>query len=78
MREAVHKRTGARVAVKCIQKASLLADAKFDGVEEIRREVNVMIQMRHPNVVLIKDFGEDADYVYIVMEFCEGGGGDDP
>ena len=29
--------------------------------------------MNHPNVVLIKDFGEDASYVYIVMEFCPGG-----
>src|ERR1051325_6315688 len=42
------------------------------------REAQAAARIRHPNVVQIFDFGEDAENTpYIVMEFLNGGSLDD-
>ncbi|XP_008113420.2 serine/threonine-protein kinase Nek1 isoform X2 [Anolis carolinensis] len=41
--------------------------------EESRREVAVLANMKHPNIVLYRESFEEGGCLYIVMDYCEGG-----
>uniref|UniRef100_A0A5F8GAC0 non-specific serine/threonine protein kinase n=1 Tax=Monodelphis domestica TaxID=13616 RepID=A0A5F8GAC0_MONDO len=41
--------------------------------EESRREVEVLANMKHPNIVLYRESFEESGSLYIVMDYCEGG-----
>uniref|UniRef100_A0A4W2DCS8 non-specific serine/threonine protein kinase n=1 Tax=Bos indicus x Bos taurus TaxID=30522 RepID=A0A4W2DCS8_BOBOX len=41
--------------------------------EESRREVAVLANMRHPNIVQYRESFEENGSLYIVMDYCEGG-----
>ncbi|CAK4033689.1 Serine threonine- kinase srk1 [Lecanosticta acicola] len=45
------------------------------GVERanILKEVQIMRQLDHPNIVKLVDFSESRQYYYIVLELCPGG-----
>jgi len=36
-------------------------------------EINLMIQMDHPNVIKLYEVFEDKRYIYLIMEECSGG-----
>ncbi|KAL5196762.1 hypothetical protein ABZP36_000274 [Zizania latifolia] len=68
---AVDRRSGERVAVKRIDKNKMVL---MVAVEDVKREVKILKALQgHENVVHFYNAFEDADYVYIVMELCEGG-----
>lgn len=64
-------KTGARdvVAVKCVLRSGL---AKHE-VENIVNEISLLKRLKHDHVVAMKDFACDANYIYIVMDYCGGG-----
>ncbi|KAL6635425.1 hypothetical protein ACP70R_028096 [Stipagrostis hirtigluma subsp. patula] len=63
--------TGAALACKSIAKRKLLTP---EDVDDVRREIQIMHHLAgHASVVTIKGAYEDALYVHIVMELCEGG-----
>ncbi|MBX7223031.1 MAG: SUMF1/EgtB/PvdO family nonheme iron enzyme [Blastocatellia bacterium] len=68
---ATHIHIGTPVAVK-ILKPDLVSDPVL--VERFRREARAAAQMRHPNAVLVTDFGVErtSGTVYLVMEYLEG------
>ncbi|NXG28705.1 NEK1 kinase, partial [Dromaius novaehollandiae] len=41
--------------------------------EESRREVAILANMKHPNIVLYRESFEENGCLYIVMDYCEGG-----
>ncbi|XP_020661142.3 serine/threonine-protein kinase Nek1 isoform X1 [Pogona vitticeps] len=41
--------------------------------EESRREVAVLANMKHPNIVLYRESFEEGGCLFIVMDYCEGG-----
>nr|KAF6481227.1 NIMA related kinase 1 [Molossus molossus] len=41
--------------------------------EESRREVAVLANMKHPNIVQYRESFEENGSLYIVMDYCEGG-----
>ncbi|XP_053111348.1 serine/threonine-protein kinase Nek1 isoform X2 [Hemicordylus capensis] len=41
--------------------------------EESRKEVAVLANMKHPNIVLYRESFEEGGCLYIVMDYCEGG-----
>ena len=50
---------------------ALLGDA---DMEEIRREAELLVGLRHPNIVSVIEVGEDATLgAYLVMEWVDGG-----
>lgn len=78
--------TGAEVAIKVVRKFEMNSnqgDAHLHpefkkqpkGVERanILKEVQIMRQLDHPNVVKLIDFSESRQYYYIVLELCPGG-----
>ncbi|XP_039779800.1 calcium-dependent protein kinase 6-like [Panicum virgatum] len=63
--------TGTALACKSIAKRKLLTP---EDVDDVRREIQIMHHLAgHESVVTIKGAYEDALYVHIVMELCEGG-----
>ncbi|KAK3413803.1 calcium-dependent protein kinase 28 isoform X1 [Eucalyptus grandis] len=68
---AVDKVNGDRVAVKRIDKSKMVLPI---AVEDVKREVKILRALTgHENVVQFYDAFEDDSYVYIAMEYCEGG-----
>jgi serine/threonine protein kinase len=65
--KAVDARTGRNVAVKILS-APHLADDQFEAA--VRREVQAMATLEHPNVVLVHDYGRIDEGSFIVMELA--------
>lgn len=62
------KTNGQFVAVKQITKA-LIDEYKLEG--QLHREVNILKELDHPNIVKLYFSWEDDDYHYIVMEYVK-------
>lgn len=69
VKKAIHKKTNQVVAVKIINKDKL----RSGEIDLIRTEIDLMKLFQHPNIVKLLDHFENADSIYIVMEFLEGG-----
>ncbi len=69
MREAVHKTTKKRVAIKAVKKSQLSSEE----LDLARREIEVLKCCQHPNIVRLLDVFENMKYIYIVMELLTGG-----
>ena len=65
----VEKKTKERVAIKIIKKNK----TKPSDIELVRTEIDVMKLCHHPNVVQLLDHFENAEYIFIVMEYIRGG-----
>ena len=65
----VEKKTKERVAIKIIKKKK----AKPSDMELVRTEIDIMKLCHHPNVVRLLDHFENAEYIFIVMEYIRGG-----
>ena len=65
----VEKKTKERVAIKIIKKKK----AKPSDMELVRTEIDIMKLCHHPNVVHLLDHFENAEYIFIVMEYIRGG-----
>ncbi|XP_056677910.1 serine/threonine-protein kinase ULK1 isoform X4 [Monodelphis domestica] len=56
------------VAVKCINKKNLAKSQTLLG-----KEIKILKELKHENIVALYDFQEVASSVYLVMEYCNGG-----
>jgi len=61
--------TNTPVAVKVIQKNRLNDNDRT----LIQQEMQVMRTLSHPHIIKLHDTAEDDDFIYIVMEYVEGG-----
>ncbi|MDF1664985.1 MAG: serine/threonine-protein kinase, partial [Planctomycetota bacterium] len=51
----------------------LLTDPSEErALERFRREAQVLGQLKHPNIVHLKDFGTDGGILYLVLDFIQG------
>ncbi|XP_075969619.1 polo like kinase SAK isoform X1 [Anticarsia gemmatalis] len=64
------RRTGLFVAIKMIDKA-LMASAGMIG--RVRQEVTIHSRLKHPAILELFTFFEDAHYVYLVLELAHNG-----
>jgi len=58
-----------QVAIKVVRKFEMNTTQRAN----ILKEVQIMRQLDHPNVVKLVDFTESRQYYYIVLELCPGG-----
>lgn len=66
---AINKETKEKVAIKVIKKYQLDEKQKAN----VMKEVNLMSQLNHPNVVKLIDFIENDHYYFIIQELVSGG-----
>ncbi|KAL1651050.1 MAPK-activated protein kinase Srk1 [Didymella pomorum] len=57
------------VAIKVVRKFEMNSQQRAN----ILKEVQIMRQLDHPNIVKLIDFSESRQYYYIVLELCPGG-----
>ncbi|EQC29453.1 CAMK/CDPK protein kinase [Saprolegnia diclina VS20] len=67
VRVGTHKVTGARVAIKTIPKV------KVSRPETLKREIEILRSVSHPNIIKLFDVFEDARHLHLVTELCTGG-----
>jgi serine/threonine protein kinase len=66
----VDEKTGARLACKCILKASI---QQASGNKMLMREILALKALSHPQVVHLTAVSETDQYYCVIMELCEGG-----
>ncbi|KQS39326.1 uncharacterized protein Dere_GG17493, isoform D [Drosophila erecta] len=66
----INKETGQEVAIKTIKKCKIEAEA---DLVRIRREVQIMSSVYHPNIIHIYEVFENREKMVLVMEFAAGG-----
>ncbi|RSH79176.1 spindle assembly checkpoint kinase [Apiotrichum porosum] len=59
------------VALKCLDRAAV---EKNPNVErQVRREIEIMMNLRHPNIVRLYDYFADEKNLYLMLEFAGKG-----
>jgi len=67
---AVHIHLAREAAIKVLH-ANLAAEPGFQA--RFLKEARAIASLKHPNIVAVHDFGEQAGSLYLVMELIEGG-----
>ncbi|XP_060523812.1 serine/threonine-protein kinase PLK4 [Cylas formicarius] len=62
--------TGIQVAIKMIDKKMLQSSGMKNRVQQ---EIAIHSRLRHPSILQLYTFFEDAQYVYLVLELCDNG-----
>ena len=62
--------TGQKVAIKILDKKKLIEE---EGIERVIRELKILSELNHPNIIKIYKIIEDEKHYYVVMEYCEEG-----
>ncbi|SCM13041.1 calcium-dependent protein kinase 5, putative [Plasmodium chabaudi adami] len=65
--KAINKKTGQAKAIKIIDKK------RINNIERLKREILIMKQMDHPNIIKLYEVYEDSEKLYLVLELCTGG-----
>jgi calcium-dependent protein kinase len=65
----IDKKTGQKVAIKIMKKSSM----DSSDLELVRTEIEILKVCQHPNIIRLYNVFENADYMYIIMEYCSGG-----
>lgn len=63
--------TGHSVAIKVINKHKIAHNANL--VSNVKREIDIMRRLRHPNIVKLYEVMATKTKIYFVMEFVKGG-----
>lgn len=66
--KAVRKSDHAEFAVKCIKKKMV----EGDDIKLLRREIQIMKKLNHPNILKLYEVYEDDEQFYLVMELVKG------
>jgi len=69
VRKALHLESGEFRAVKIVYKHECSPEEQ----KKILKEVDILKQLDHPNIIKIYEFFEDSKFMYIVMELAQGG-----
>ncbi|CAL8381105.1 unnamed protein product [Arctogadus glacialis] len=73
VKQCREKRTGLEFAAKFMKKRRSVASLRGVRREEIEREVNMLQQTRHPNIVTLHDVYENRSDVVLILELVSGG-----
>lgn len=66
----INKETGQEVAIKTIKKSKIESEA---DLVRIRREIQIMSSVQHPNIIHIYEVFENREKMVLVMEYAAGG-----
>src|SRR5947209_16417898 len=71
---AQQSRPRRQVAVKVLQPSLPVAPRQRAAIlERIRREIDVIASLEHPNIIQIHEYGEHHGQAYLVMPYINGG-----
>jgi calcium-dependent protein kinase len=67
VRKCMDRETNEWYAIKSIRKA------KVSKIEVLKREIEILKEVKHPNIIELIDVFEDSKYLHLVTELCTGG-----
>jgi len=67
VRECIHRSTGQELAIKSVEKS------KISRLDHLKREIDLLSNVEHNNIMKMIDCYEDVDYVHIISEKYTGG-----
>ena len=70
VRLLTHKTSGKECAVKIFRKGTYPTKK---AISKLKKEIEILKQLDHPNIIRIYEYFEDQKRLYIIMEKCEGG-----
>lgn len=73
VRKCKEKSTGAEYAAKFIKKRRLSSSRRGVSREEIEREVNILREIQHSNIITLHDIFENKTDVILILELVSGG-----
>nr|XP_044990934.1 death-associated protein kinase 3 [Jaculus jaculus]XP_044990935.1 death-associated protein kinase 3 [Jaculus jaculus]XP_044990937.1 death-associated protein kinase 3 [Jaculus jaculus] len=73
VRKCRQKGTGKEYAAKFIKKRRLSSSRRGVSREEIEREVSILREIRHPNIITLHDVFENKTDVVLILELVSGG-----
>ncbi|KAI4830769.1 hypothetical protein KUCAC02_002382 [Chaenocephalus aceratus] len=73
VKQCREKSTGLEFAAKFIKKRQSMASSRGVRREEIEREVDILQQIQHPNIVTLHDVYENRTDVVLILELVSGG-----
>eukprot|EP01130_Rhizamoeba_saxonica_P018482 TRINITY_DN925_c1_g1_i1.p1 TRINITY_DN925_c1_g1~~TRINITY_DN925_c1_g1_i1.p1 ORF type:complete len:458 (-),score=129.19 TRINITY_DN925_c1_g1_i1:38-1411(-) len=68
VRKGIKNGTNEEFAIKIIE-----MNTNEDEIELLRREIDIMQRLEHPNIIKLLDVFEEDDYMYLVLELVTGG-----
>lgn len=68
VKQCQEKTTGLEFAAKFIKKRQSMASSRGVRRDEIEREVNILQQIQHPNIVMLHDVYENRTDVVLILE----------
>ena len=66
----IKKSTKEKVAIKILEKSKIISK---DDLIRIKREISILKNFNHKNIIKIYDIFQDNEKYYIIMEYCENG-----
>ncbi|WFD41970.1 hypothetical protein MPSI1_000608 [Malassezia psittaci] len=71
----VHRTYGEETAIKLIkrEKVAAVEDAEAAKISKVEREIQILNELRHPNIVHLYEVIESERYIGIVLEYGAGG-----
>lgn len=66
----INKNTNKKVAIKILEKSKIV---EKDDLERIVREMSIITELDHQNVIRVFEMYETSENFLIIMEYCEGG-----
>lgn len=73
VKQCIEKSTGLEFAAKFIKKRQSIASSRGVRLEEIEREVDILQQIQHPNIVTLHDVYENRTDVVLILELWVSG-----
>nr|XP_020447038.1 death-associated protein kinase 3 isoform X1 [Monopterus albus] len=73
VRKCKEKSTGVEYAAKFIKKRRLSSSRRGVSREEIEREVNILREIQHSNIITLHDIFENKTDVILILELVSGG-----
>ncbi|XP_051990611.1 death-associated protein kinase 3-like [Xyrauchen texanus] len=73
VRKCKEKTTGTEFAAKLIKKRRLSSSRRGVSREEIEREVNILREIQHSNIITLHDIFENKTDVILILELVSGG-----
>lgn len=70
MKLGIHSHTQEKVAIKILEKSKITDVA---DVERVTREINILKQVRHPNIIQLYEIIETPKQLFLVMEYVSEG-----
>lgn len=68
VRKCIDRKTGQQFAIKSVRKSDPAVNPDY-----IHREILLLNEVKHPNIIRLSDVFEDEEYLHIVTDLCQGG-----